>query len=155
MLSREAANTSFIVFGSTRLRLEATIYRTWGKHANHYATDVVLTSIDDWRLLATHFVIINLQLMHTELFCFVFLAIVAGINCWFDSNCCKLNWLATHSQSSNINWYRQICVGFFFGYPVNTILFSCSQKLLKLFDFPVFWLWMYPMKVFTETCHAH
>jgi hypothetical protein len=31
----------FIVFGLNRLGLEPTIYRTRGKHANHYATDAV------------------------------------------------------------------------------------------------------------------
>jgi hypothetical protein len=43
VLSREATNTNFIVFGLTRLGLEFTIYRTQGKHANHYATDVVFS----------------------------------------------------------------------------------------------------------------
>jgi hypothetical protein len=31
----------YIVFGMTRPGLEPTIYRTRGKHSNHYATDVV------------------------------------------------------------------------------------------------------------------
>jgi hypothetical protein len=31
----------FIVFGMTRPGLEPTIYRTRGKHSNHYATDAV------------------------------------------------------------------------------------------------------------------
>jgi len=39
--SWEATNTNFIVFGLTRSRLETTIYRTRGEHANHYATDAV------------------------------------------------------------------------------------------------------------------
>ena len=39
MLSREATNANFIVFGLTRLGLEPTIYRTQGEHANHYTTD--------------------------------------------------------------------------------------------------------------------
>jgi hypothetical protein len=38
----EATNTNFIVFVLTRPGLEPTIYRTRGKHANHYATDAVL-----------------------------------------------------------------------------------------------------------------
>ena len=33
---------SILVFGLTRLGLQSTIYRTWGKHANHYTTDGVL-----------------------------------------------------------------------------------------------------------------
>jgi hypothetical protein len=37
----EATNTNFIVFSLTRLGFDPTIYRTQGKHANHYATDVV------------------------------------------------------------------------------------------------------------------
>ena len=41
MLSREAANTNLIVFGLTRPGLEPTIYRTRGKHVNHYTTDAV------------------------------------------------------------------------------------------------------------------
>jgi D-alanyl-D-alanine dipeptidase len=41
MLIGEAINTNFIVFGLTRSGLESTIYRTQGKHANHYSTDVV------------------------------------------------------------------------------------------------------------------
>ena len=41
LLSREATNTNFIVFGLTRPGLEPTIYRIRGEHANHYATDVV------------------------------------------------------------------------------------------------------------------
>ena len=41
MLSGEATNTNFIVFGLTQLRLEPMIYRTRGESANHYATDEV------------------------------------------------------------------------------------------------------------------
>jgi hypothetical protein len=41
MLSREATNTNFIVFGLIRSGLEPTICRTRGKHANHYTTDAV------------------------------------------------------------------------------------------------------------------
>ena len=41
VLSREATNTNFIVFCLTRPGLESMIYRTWDKHANHYATDAV------------------------------------------------------------------------------------------------------------------
>ena len=39
MLSREATNTNFIVFGLTRSGLEPTIYRNRGEYANHYTTD--------------------------------------------------------------------------------------------------------------------
>ena len=41
VLSREATNTNFIVFGLTRSGLEPTIYRTRGEHTNHYTTDAV------------------------------------------------------------------------------------------------------------------
>jgi hypothetical protein len=41
MLSGEATNTNFIVFGLTQLGLEPMIYCTRGEHANHYATNVV------------------------------------------------------------------------------------------------------------------
>jgi hypothetical protein len=37
----EAINTSFIVFGLTRSRLEPTMYRTRGDHAKHYTTETV------------------------------------------------------------------------------------------------------------------
>ena len=41
MLSGEATNTNFIVFGFTQSGLELTIYRTRGEHANHYVTVVL------------------------------------------------------------------------------------------------------------------
>jgi hypothetical protein len=41
-LSREAANTNFIVFGLTWPELKPTIYHTREEYANHYITDVVL-----------------------------------------------------------------------------------------------------------------
>ena len=41
LLSVEATNTNFVVFGLTRLGLEPTIYRTRGEHTNHYTTDAV------------------------------------------------------------------------------------------------------------------
>ena len=42
MLSGEATNTNFIVFGLTRPGFEPTIYRTRGEHVYHYATDAVI-----------------------------------------------------------------------------------------------------------------
>jgi hypothetical protein len=39
MLSGEATNTNFIVFGLTRPELKPMIYHTQGEHANHYTTD--------------------------------------------------------------------------------------------------------------------
>jgi hypothetical protein len=44
VLSGEATNTHFKVFGLTRPGLELMIYRTRGKYVYHYATDVVLIS---------------------------------------------------------------------------------------------------------------
>jgi hypothetical protein len=41
VLSGEATNTSFIVFGLTRSWIEPNINRTRGEHANHYAIDAV------------------------------------------------------------------------------------------------------------------
>jgi hypothetical protein len=41
MLSREATNTNFIVFGLTRSGLKPTIDRTRDKHANNFTTDAV------------------------------------------------------------------------------------------------------------------
>jgi hypothetical protein len=46
VLSGEATNTNFIVFGLTQPGLEPTIYRTRGEHTNHYATDGVHQKID-------------------------------------------------------------------------------------------------------------
>jgi hypothetical protein len=43
VLSEEATNTNFIVFRLAQTGLEPTIYHTQGEHANHYATDAVLT----------------------------------------------------------------------------------------------------------------
>jgi hypothetical protein len=45
MLSGEATNTNFIVFGLTRLRLEPMIYRTWGEHVYHYTINAVKKKI--------------------------------------------------------------------------------------------------------------
>jgi hypothetical protein len=45
VISGEATNTNFIVFGLTRTGLEPTIYRTRDDQANHYATDAVLDFI--------------------------------------------------------------------------------------------------------------
>jgi hypothetical protein len=41
VLSGEATNTNFIVFGLTRPGIDPTIYRTRDEHANHYTTDAV------------------------------------------------------------------------------------------------------------------
>jgi len=41
LLRGEAANTNFTDFGLIRLRLEPTIYRTRGEHANYYIADTV------------------------------------------------------------------------------------------------------------------
>ena len=39
--SEKTTCANYIVFGLTWPGTESTIYRTWGKHANHYATDAV------------------------------------------------------------------------------------------------------------------
>jgi hypothetical protein len=41
VLSAEATNINFIVFGFSQQELEPMIYHTRGEHANHYATDEV------------------------------------------------------------------------------------------------------------------
>ena len=41
VLSGEATNANFIVFGLTWSGLDLTIYRSRGEHANHYKTDQV------------------------------------------------------------------------------------------------------------------
>jgi hypothetical protein len=48
VLSGEATNTNFIVFGLTLPGLEPTIYRTRGEPANHYATDAVCCCETNW-----------------------------------------------------------------------------------------------------------
>ena len=45
MISREATNTNFIVFGLIWPGLEPTIYHTRREHAYHYATDTVVDII--------------------------------------------------------------------------------------------------------------
>ena len=40
-----ATNNNFIVFGLTQSGLKPTIYRIQGKHANHYNTDAITTSL--------------------------------------------------------------------------------------------------------------
>jgi hypothetical protein len=44
VLSTEATNTNFIIFGFTGLGLKSTIYRTRDEHVDHYTTDAVLIS---------------------------------------------------------------------------------------------------------------
>jgi hypothetical protein len=41
VLSGEAINTNFLVFGLTQPELEPMIYPTWVKHANYYITDEI------------------------------------------------------------------------------------------------------------------
>ena len=41
MVSGEATNANFVVFGFTRSALEPTIYRTRSEHANNCSTDAV------------------------------------------------------------------------------------------------------------------
>ena len=60
MLSREAVNTSFIVYGLTWLGLEPMIYHTLGKHANHlYTTNVIYVG---WR---------NVRIIYQNINCIV------------------------------------------------------------------------------------
>jgi hypothetical protein len=53
VLSREATNTNFNVFGLTRSGLEHMIYHTRCEHANHYTTDV-MSWIQFWIFLLNH-----------------------------------------------------------------------------------------------------
>ena len=53
VFSREAVNTSFIVFSLTRPGIEPTIYRTWGEHANHYTTDAVNSLLTKYMSIET------------------------------------------------------------------------------------------------------
>jgi hypothetical protein len=47
MLSGDATNINFIVFGLTLMGLKPMIYHTLGEHANHYTIDVVPEYQDD------------------------------------------------------------------------------------------------------------
>ena len=51
MRSGEEAIANFIVFSLTQIGLEAMIYRTCGKHANHYTTDAVEYKLTKWTAL--------------------------------------------------------------------------------------------------------
>jgi len=42
MISGEATDTNFIVFGLSRLWLKPMIYHTQGEYANHYTTDAII-----------------------------------------------------------------------------------------------------------------
>jgi hypothetical protein len=55
VLSAEAPNTNFIVFGLTRPGLESTIYHTRGEHANHYTTDAVVQRMIVYNILNPYF----------------------------------------------------------------------------------------------------
>ena len=46
MLTGEGTNINFIVFGWIRPGFEPTIYPTQGEHANHYATDAVISKFE-------------------------------------------------------------------------------------------------------------
>jgi hypothetical protein len=46
MLSGEATNTNFKVFGLTQQQLETIIYHTKGEHANHYITYAIILVIE-------------------------------------------------------------------------------------------------------------
>jgi hypothetical protein len=58
MLSREATNTNFIVFGLNQLWLELMIYCIRGGHANHYATNVHMV-IEEKNLQELHVIYQN------------------------------------------------------------------------------------------------
>jgi hypothetical protein len=60
MLSGEATNANFIVFGMTRPGLEPAIYRTRDEHATYYATDAVYIPI--WILVLVAYVHIYLRI---------------------------------------------------------------------------------------------
>jgi hypothetical protein len=46
MLSGEATNTNFKVFGLTQQQLKTMIYHTKGEHANHYITYAIILVIE-------------------------------------------------------------------------------------------------------------
>ena len=46
MLTGEGTNINFIVFGLIRPEFEPTIYPTQGEHANHYATNAVISKFE-------------------------------------------------------------------------------------------------------------
>ena len=54
MIIGKATNINFIVFGLTWLRLEPTIYRTWGEQASHYTTDAVRKKLKQSNFIHIH-----------------------------------------------------------------------------------------------------
>ena len=42
MLSEEAANTNFNVFGLTQLGIDPMTFHTWNEHANHYTIEAMI-----------------------------------------------------------------------------------------------------------------
>jgi hypothetical protein len=172
MLSREETNTNFIVFGLTRQWLELTIYLTWSEHANHYATDgsgmkyIKVMGIEmpykkklyfiskrvlkgTQNLKSCIFERYNIG-FHPNLMHFFFFELIVQIVflkvCWLISSISygfgnELN----RKEPKNGNFYELLTTANF------AILFGLL--LLKiLFGFPIFWLWVYLIKVIQETC---
>ena len=54
VLSGEATNTNFIVFGLIQSGLEPMIFRTRGDHANHYTTDAICFRTHEIQLYYKH-----------------------------------------------------------------------------------------------------
>jgi hypothetical protein len=65
VLSGEVANSSFIVFGLTRLEFEPTTYRTRGVHWNHSPFDIMLVTIFIKSLITNGNVVLSLWSLNT------------------------------------------------------------------------------------------
>jgi hypothetical protein len=61
VLSGEATNTNFIVFGLTQPGLEPTTYSTRGEHANHYTTNAVILNLNEFEFLVFYATFSNIS----------------------------------------------------------------------------------------------
>ena len=104
VLSGEATNTNFIVFGFTQPGLEPTIYHTRGEHTYHYTTDVLHMQNKNektyWRMIiGKGFLYIRTMqfLMYSQNFLYKFLL---NLNryppikyCFCKHNTCLMAWI--------------------------------------------------------------
>ena len=84
MFSGEATNTNFIDFGLTRSRLEPTIYRARGEHANHYTIDASL-----YKILSIYTIKVNIR-YNIRIHQYDRIMLVYHylcLYCWFPSTC--------------------------------------------------------------------
>ena len=97
MISGEATNTNFKVFGLTRLGLESTIYRTQDEHANHYTTDAVNS-----KYITNQMKMCKLFIISYFFACLVYFVIVSSL----DVHIYRLHYtLGTHLHSNIVTFF--------------------------------------------------